>query len=113
MLVSTRRVEGTYTFTSHRYWQPTPIRPSALGTHQRPSSPWMAGVRVAGPGTSGTEPRGSPVCQVSSVTVLAVGAHRAKEGRPASALSELPSSGPSELPSLKVTPRSAREAASV
>ena len=67
-----------------------------LATTQRPSLERTAGVRRGGPGTSGTEPSGSPVSQVRRVTACAVGAHRAKEGRPP----------------VKVTPSSARVAAS-
>ena len=67
-----------------------------LVTTQRPSPLRTAGVRRGGLGTSGTDPSGSPVSQVRRVTACAVGAHRAKEGRPP----------------VKVTPSSARVAAS-
>ena len=67
-----------------------------LVTTQRPSPLRTAGVRRGGPGTSGTEPSGSLVSQVRRVTACALGAHRAKEGRPP----------------VKVTPSSARVAAS-
>ena len=67
-----------------------------LVTTQRPSLVRTAGVRRGGPGTSGTDPSRSPVSQVRRVTAWAVGAHRANEGRPP----------------VKVTPSSARVAAS-
>ena len=57
------------------------MAPSALSTLQRPSGPRVAAVRTASPPASGAMPVSDAVPQVSRVALLAVGAHRWKEGR--------------------------------